>query len=710
MLKIDKITLALIFLFFTVNIFAQVPEEVEVVEEEPVFSDMSIEEEPRMEDGSINVSKKFTPPAVIPKKVRRRKNRGRYGFYGSGVTVIPFVYDQLPEKFSDFMIAKKGNKYGVINKRNEAVIPFIYENMYVMYDDYKTKKIADYVKVESKKLFGLINRKGEIIIPVKYKNLEKWGKQNFLAGTVDNEYGILSTSGKVIHPFTFEQKPKFAFDSHHIIKIGGKEGVCDNFGKIVIPIQYDYIGTTLYSRTYLMATQNKKHGLIDHTGKQVLPMIYDNIKEKKDKTWVVTKDKKQGVLKSDFREMVPIIFDRIEKRNDFYFLVRNGYRYGIVDLKGKEVLPCEYQKLLLTGGDVFIGRKEGTREYFVIDKTGKRVLEQGFISAYSLGGTNFFKVKNDLEKYALFNAGTKKLVTAFEYDDFFSKRKKGGYKIGFKKDGNKGVLSETGEELESIPQKNTSSYKSNQKIVNSKATIKKNIVGTWEGLLKVGEKEYWHELIFEKGGERGQRRIYYQDKEQSCVLMQNFVIVIIGGGYQPYQVVLKTNTLPISSCGVLPDYLAKNTNQFQQEWLNTVRGQLDPLMIKEVTKKTKSGIVKFAEVEKKIRFAKISKDLKSKLISKPGGDSNAEFSIDPTTLEVSIVSFGTNYPIGKIELKKEDYVFSTTQWEATGHYALSGTLKNIKYIDRKGKVKTGDLDLCFKGSTSQRYWFKEFKD
>ena len=704
MFKNDKIILPLVFLFFTVQLFAQVPEEPPAVEEEP---EMYFE---------IDDSKAFSPPAEIPKRVSRKKHRGRYGFYGyyNNVVVIPFIYDDLPKVFSDFMIAKKGKKFGVINKRNQEVVPFVYDGIYTLYDNWKTKKETGYFKIKREGFYGLLDKNGKVTIPAEYKDLDKWSKGVFLAGPKDGKYGLLDYDGNEVHPFTFEKKPVFAFDHHYVIQMDGKQGVRHVDGNIVIPLEYEYISSSLY-KNYLTASKDGKRGLLDKTGKQVLPFEYNQIDEKRDGTFIVRKNDLKGVLDSNLQIMVPIIYDDIKMRTDRYFLVRKDRADGVVDLKGEEVLPCEYSKIHLAKGDIFVARKKVSREYFVINKNGDPIIEESFAGAKALKPLNFFKLQKEPNgKYGLFNVSLGKLVTNFEYDDFYVKRKKGSrskeIEIRFKKNGLLGVLSETGEESNSESVTNSSSYQYGNRIEQTKTKIKKNIAGTWEGMIRVGEKNYWRELIFENG-DRGERKIYYKDQGKLCVLTQQFVTVIIGeGSSRPFQVLVKINTHPVSSCGTLPEDLAKSIIQSQQEWLNIGRLSYDPLQIKEVDRKTEKGKMDLSKIEMKIRLRIIEGDLKAKLIPKPGGNKDAKFTINPMTLELSMVSFGRSYSIGKIQLEDKGYVLTTSKWETTGHYSLSGTLKNIKYIDPKGKVKTGDLDLCFTSKGKSDYWLKEFKE
>lgn len=56
------------------------------------------------------------------------KNKDKYGISGIDKTEkVKAEYQNLEYVFSDYYIAKKDNKYGVINSQNEALVPIEYD-------------------------------------------------------------------------------------------------------------------------------------------------------------------------------------------------------------------------------------------------------------------------------------------------------------------------------------------------------------------------------------------------------------------------------------------------------------------------------------------------------------------------------------------------------------------------------------------------------
>ena len=63
---------------------------------------------------------------IIPKHLKKGKPtifrwEMMYGYILNDSILIPFEYEQLDEKFSDFMLAKRNGYWGAINKKGEVI-------------------------------------------------------------------------------------------------------------------------------------------------------------------------------------------------------------------------------------------------------------------------------------------------------------------------------------------------------------------------------------------------------------------------------------------------------------------------------------------------------------------------------------------------------------------------------------------------------------
>lgn len=71
---------------------------------------------------------------VRPFGVQRAFDSKKYGIMDEkGDTIIPFIYDVLPNTVSEKMIVKKNGKYGIINIKNNILVDFKYDELYSYY-------------------------------------------------------------------------------------------------------------------------------------------------------------------------------------------------------------------------------------------------------------------------------------------------------------------------------------------------------------------------------------------------------------------------------------------------------------------------------------------------------------------------------------------------------------------------------------------------
>lgn len=84
---------------------------------------------------------------------------------------------------------------GVVNLKNETVVPFIYE----MIESYSDELGLAPAKKDGK--YGFIDRTGKVVIPFIYKSC--WSSGNYLAVKKDDKWGIISVDNKVILPFEY---------------------------------------------------------------------------------------------------------------------------------------------------------------------------------------------------------------------------------------------------------------------------------------------------------------------------------------------------------------------------------------------------------------------------------------------------------------------------------------------------------------------------
>lgn len=68
---------------------------------------------------------------IRPSGVQRDFDTRKYGIIDKkGDTIVPFIYDLLPNTVTEKMVAKKNSKYGIINSKNNILVDFKYDELY----------------------------------------------------------------------------------------------------------------------------------------------------------------------------------------------------------------------------------------------------------------------------------------------------------------------------------------------------------------------------------------------------------------------------------------------------------------------------------------------------------------------------------------------------------------------------------------------------
>lgn len=86
---------------------------------------------------------------------------------------------------------------GVVNLKNETVVPFEYE----MIESYSDELGLAPAKKNGK--YGFIDRAGKAVVPFIYKNV--WASNKYLAVKKDDKWGIISIDNKTILPFEYNE-------------------------------------------------------------------------------------------------------------------------------------------------------------------------------------------------------------------------------------------------------------------------------------------------------------------------------------------------------------------------------------------------------------------------------------------------------------------------------------------------------------------------
>ena len=282
--------------------------------------------------------------------------------------------------FAENYILKRNNKYGTMNSKGKAGIPFVY-------DELESKKGKLFI-TKNHNLFGIVDEDGQTVVDKKYQEI-KWlevtlpnsGNTIMFSGysvIENNKYGLLDANSKTLLPAVFD---KIDVSSGNILgKKDSKVSVYDLKGKEIYSRIVDSVSFDSYNN-YQFYKKGKKL-ILNPDGSIKDPSEYipweDHFKIKNSKLI----DGKYYLVKNDtiiYKTSIDSIKE-VVVNIDFmgeelkYFLIKdeNGL-CGLYTKDLKVILPFEYNAIdIAAGGDFYIVSKGG--KFGVIDSESQIII------------------------------------------------------------------------------------------------------------------------------------------------------------------------------------------------------------------------------------------------------------------------------------------------------------------------------------------------
>lgn len=230
--------------------------------------------------------------------------------YFSGQDSLPFSYEDANRFHNGFAIVGEGidyyhEKYGVINRKFEQVIPCIYDSI----RDFEDGLFA--VKKGNRAfdgVWGYVDSTGKVVIPVKYNSLKSFSDGLAAVQINDVGAGFIDRNNNIVIPLEYDYVSSFDHGVAKVSRGGYTWYINAQNEEIKLPkIEYDEI-MDFYKGVAIV----KKHdmcGVIDISGKEIIPTEYDNIViDKNGFIWVDLKGK-WGVVSRKNKILIPIEFD-----------------------------------------------------------------------------------------------------------------------------------------------------------------------------------------------------------------------------------------------------------------------------------------------------------------------------------------------------------------------------------------------------------------
>lgn len=190
---------------------------------------------------------------------------------GHGRELVPFEYQSI--QFFPPCIAKKDGKFGLITPFNKILYPFICDKLS------KVHLYQDFIAKRGNK-YGLIDSSGQEILPLEYEDIEtsyKNSREHYIVKQ-NGKYGKIDRNGNIIIPVEFDRISNwveyFPSEYHYVTK-NGKKGIYSIDGKACIPTVYDEL--FFHAIDIISVKQNDKYGIVSFQDSVRLPIEFDAI-------------------------------------------------------------------------------------------------------------------------------------------------------------------------------------------------------------------------------------------------------------------------------------------------------------------------------------------------------------------------------------------------------------------------------------------------
>lgn len=143
-----------------------------------------------------------------------KSRKGKFGLLNemTGVVDIPMIYDAILQRFEagehTYFSVQKGNKFGLINEKNEEVIPLKYNDINISFVVSNDDKNYHVVVAKGKK-YGTVNLKNEIQIPFQYTELERIGDIGLYKAKKKGHYQIINVKNQPINNDLYDEVANF---------------------------------------------------------------------------------------------------------------------------------------------------------------------------------------------------------------------------------------------------------------------------------------------------------------------------------------------------------------------------------------------------------------------------------------------------------------------------------------------------------------------
>ena len=340
--------------------------------------------------------------------------------------VSDFIFDDI-ETDTELYIVSTGDYLGIINRNGDFVFDTVFQDisiltegyicaqkdsLYAFYDRKGAQMTAEKfdfvlnfkdglcpVSVAGKR--GLLDINLSQVIPCVYEGIYNFSDSLFIVVKRDNYKQLSDRNGDIVND-TLYQEIHQEINGYAICIKDDKIGYLDKQGKRLIEnkfdgyVDYDVLGN--FSNNRAVALSNQKFGIINTDGEFVVRPKYDNIRNL-GHSFGVSKNGKWALMDSSYNIASKYDYESIELVNNRYILFGKNGNFGVMDLKLNVIIDALYSSIYKLGDFLILENDLGNALY---DLGGNEILSFEQWAFYN-ADMNFLKVidleSGIIEKY-----------------------------------------------------------------------------------------------------------------------------------------------------------------------------------------------------------------------------------------------------------------------------------------------------------------------
>ena len=262
-----------------------------------------------------------------------------FGFLNNKGRIIIAPQYKEGELFSEGLAAvSNGEKYGFINVIGDTVIPFIYDDTFMGFNN----QLSDVTINDS---CGYINKKGEIIIPLIYETCYPFMSEYAQVETFDGESLLIDKNGITYDYDEVSEKkrlwvPRDIYPGSFTTSTG--RGRMNAKGDTIIPPIYKVTGN-LFDHMHIVQDKNDKWGAYNDKGKLTVVPQFESIWHFNEGVANFKLKGKWGYVNRKGEIVIDPIFDYAGQfRNGVAYVEYEG-KAGFINNKGKFIIEPRFQ-------------------------------------------------------------------------------------------------------------------------------------------------------------------------------------------------------------------------------------------------------------------------------------------------------------------------------------------------------------------------------